>query len=169
MSSIVELLNGLKGTALDLKHIELLKHAYELQEQNIDQLKTNNEALRESTDLLKQNNQRLQEQVEQLETELESEKERALSLENQIPVSDESLDPMQESVLQFISENGGSRILVDDIYRGLSLSASVVGFHLGELVERGMVSKTMQFSTKQTRCSIRQVGRRYLADRGLLK
>lgn len=32
---VIAMLTGLKGTALDLKHIELLKHAYELQDQNI--------------------------------------------------------------------------------------------------------------------------------------
>ncbi len=50
--NIAKILHGLKGQVLDAAHFELLKHAYELQEENIRQLKTNNEALKESQKLL---------------------------------------------------------------------------------------------------------------------
>ena len=50
---IIAILTGLKGKALELRDIEFLKHAYELQEQNIKQLKENNEAVRDALGLAK--------------------------------------------------------------------------------------------------------------------
>lgn len=49
---ISKILGDLKGKVLDAAHFELLKHAYDLQEENIKQLKTNNDALRENNQLL---------------------------------------------------------------------------------------------------------------------
>lgn len=59
---IIKLIDGIKGKVLDASKIDLLKHAYDLQNQNIEQLKTNNEAVRESHGLL-------QKKVEQIEAE----------------------------------------------------------------------------------------------------
>jgi len=51
---IINILGTIKGKVLDASHFDLLKHAYELQHQDIVQLKDNNDALRESNELLKQ-------------------------------------------------------------------------------------------------------------------
>jgi FtsZ-binding cell division protein ZapB len=68
---VIAILTGLKGKALDLRDIELLKHAYELQDQNIKQLKENNDALRDAVAIaqdrvtsLEQENTELQNQVQ---------------------------------------------------------------------------------------------------------
>ncbi|MGH8427648.1 MAG: hypothetical protein ACRES7_06670 [Gammaproteobacteria bacterium] len=51
---IIPILQGIKGKVLDAAHFEMLKHAYELQEENIRQLKNNNEALKESNILIRE-------------------------------------------------------------------------------------------------------------------
>lgn len=51
---IINILGTIKGKVLDASHFDLLKHAYELQDQDIVQLKNNNDALGESNELLKQ-------------------------------------------------------------------------------------------------------------------
>ena len=61
----ISLLSGLKDKVLDAKNFELLKHTYDLQNENIEQLKTSNTAFKES-------NERLQDEVNGLKTENES-------------------------------------------------------------------------------------------------
>jgi len=51
---IINILGTIKGKVLDDSHFDLLKHAYELQDQDIVKLKNNNDALGESNELLKQ-------------------------------------------------------------------------------------------------------------------
>ena len=63
------ILQGLKGKALDVKDVELLKHAYELQDQNLKQLKTNNDALHENVGLMREKTERMQQEIERLTTE----------------------------------------------------------------------------------------------------
>lgn len=66
---IVAILQGLKGKVLDLKDIELLKHTYDLQDQNQKQLKTNNDALRENAELVREKITRLQTEIDRLSAE----------------------------------------------------------------------------------------------------
>ena len=40
---VIAILQTLKGKVLDATHFDMLKHAYELQDQNLKQLKTNND------------------------------------------------------------------------------------------------------------------------------
>ena len=56
---ITSILQGIKGKVLDAAHFDLLKHAYELQEQNISQLKSNNEAIKESNLLIQEKNKHI--------------------------------------------------------------------------------------------------------------
>ena len=68
---IGKLLSSLKGKVLDANHFELLKHAYDLQEQNIVQLKSNNAALKESNDILKEKTSNLAEEIDLIRKENE--------------------------------------------------------------------------------------------------
>jgi len=74
---IIKTLTQIKGKVLDAAHFEILRNAYDLQNQNIDQLKTNNTAFRESNSLLKENNSRLEKETRSL-------KETVSTLEKQI-------------------------------------------------------------------------------------
>lgn len=63
---ILSILQNLKGKVLDAAYFDVLKHAYELQDQNLRQLKGNNEALKESNDLLREKVSRLKGEVTRL-------------------------------------------------------------------------------------------------------
>lgn len=67
---IIKILSDIKGKALDTVHFELLKSAYELQNQNIEQLKNNNEALKENNNLLKEKVQALEKNKSGLEKKI---------------------------------------------------------------------------------------------------
>jgi len=77
MADIIKILSDVKGKVLDVVHFDILKAAYELQNENIEQLKTNNEAFKENNNLLKEKtsvlekeNVVLKQNVSKLETEL---------------------------------------------------------------------------------------------------
>lgn len=56
---ITKILNDIKGKVLDAAHFDMLKRAYDLQQENIAQLKENNELLREANQRLKGENETL--------------------------------------------------------------------------------------------------------------
>lgn len=74
---ITSILQGIKGKVLDAAHFDLLKHAYELQEENINQLKSNNEALKESNVLIRGKLQKAELEKAALEEALASAKAEA--------------------------------------------------------------------------------------------
>ena len=51
---VLSVLNGIKGKVLDAANHDLLRRAYDLQNDNIEQLKSNNDALRESNSMHKE-------------------------------------------------------------------------------------------------------------------
>jgi hypothetical protein len=63
---ISKILSDIKGKALDAAHFDLLKHAYDLQNENIEQLKSNNQALKESNEFLEEKVKRLEKENESL-------------------------------------------------------------------------------------------------------
>jgi hypothetical protein len=85
---ILSILKSLKGKVLDAAHFEMLKHAYELQDQNLKQLKSNNNALKESNDLLKDKVSRLEGEVTRLSevvSDLEKKIPTASTLQGYVP------------------------------------------------------------------------------------
>jgi predicted RNase H-like nuclease (RuvC/YqgF family) len=72
---ILGLLEGAKNRALELRDIEILKHTYELQEDNSKQLKESNQLLRDEVSRLKSNHDELKTQI----TKLQSERDQALA------------------------------------------------------------------------------------------
>jgi FtsZ-binding cell division protein ZapB len=66
------ILAGLKDKMLDLKHIEILRHAFNLQNETIQQLKTSNETFRDRNDFLKEQVTTLQGEVKMLQGKIET-------------------------------------------------------------------------------------------------
>jgi len=62
----MDFLDGLKGAALDQAHIVMIKHAYELQEKNVEQLERNNALLEKEIQRLEPEIKKLQEENENL-------------------------------------------------------------------------------------------------------
>jgi SMC interacting uncharacterized protein involved in chromosome segregation len=66
---ILGILAGIKGKVLDAANFELLRSAYDLQNQNVDQLKSNNAAITENNQLLREQCERLEEEIGRLKAE----------------------------------------------------------------------------------------------------
>ena len=118
--NITEILNSVKGKVLDVAHFDLLKHAYELQEENIKQLKTNNEALKESKDLLLKNIQNLEDENKELRAS-------NAQLKKEIPeVKPDSsfpeLSEVADSILQLYLREDKTEMYNGQIVKGLSSS-----------------------------------------------
>lgn len=69
---IINILTTVKGKVLDATNFDILKHAYELQDENLFQLKTNNEAIKESNALLKEKIQELRDENDSLKKSIDS-------------------------------------------------------------------------------------------------
>jgi len=128
---IASILGSIKGKVLDATHFELLKHAYELQVQNINQLKNNNEALRENNELLQQKvreladqNSRLKEVVEQLRKRLDK---------MHTSTSDEELSEEAQAILDLFVRQDARGFYETQIVQGLPFSRSKVKSGIDEL------------------------------------
>jgi SMC interacting uncharacterized protein involved in chromosome segregation len=66
-----EVLSGLKDKVLDAANFEVLKSAYELQEENNKQLKESNDLLREKVEKLELDNEQLRETNEKYKAQLD--------------------------------------------------------------------------------------------------
>ncbi len=81
----IAILSGLKDKVLDAKNFELLRNAYDLQNDNIEQLKSNNEAIKESNELLR-------ERAKKLEKENQSLQRTVAELRQKVPQLDDSCE-----------------------------------------------------------------------------
>jgi hypothetical protein len=68
---IISMIESMKGKVLDQMQIELIKHTYSLQAENMEQLKTSNELLRAKVEELKRDNLLLYEKVGGLHGEID--------------------------------------------------------------------------------------------------
>ena len=130
---ISKILVDLKGKVLDSAHFDLLKHAYDLQEENIKQLKTNNDALKES-------NQLLQDEVSALKKVKDD-----LASENSIvramfPSDDIGLSEEADYVLKVFLSRDVINVFVKDLLRESGVSIIRTQSGITELQEKGFVS-----------------------------
>lgn len=138
---ILKILDGIKGKVLDAAHFELLKHAYELQENNISQLKTNNAAIKESNELLKEHSKKIEGKAEQLEEELyhlKKQLKQQIETENDVVQLSENATKI---IRKIISED------ITDFYQNaiidvMGISKIAVEAALDELVENGVLKPT---------------------------
>ncbi|MDO9465525.1 MAG: hypothetical protein Q7J67_09555 [bacterium] len=82
MADIIKTLLMLKGKVLDAVNFELLRRAYELQNQNIEQLKNNNEALKESNTLLRDKANRLESENNEFKQNIKNLEKKINSINN---------------------------------------------------------------------------------------
>jgi hypothetical protein len=134
--NIYEILSSVKGKVLDLKDIELLRSAYELQNQVNEQLKVLNSVTGE-------NNKMLTEKVEQLQTEIKTLRSENKQLASQIPPPTPK-EPYVPSgvaleVLQFFRDEDVTEMgedLLDDGFIGRAIEVEA-GMH--ELIFGGFL------------------------------
>lgn len=105
--NISKLLSDLKGKVLDVKHLELLNHAYEIQEKNICQLKTNNSAISDNNNLLKEKIKFLENEIKKLALENKELLAKTLEqddAEEKIILSDSAVKVLQKIIDEDVTE-----------------------------------------------------------------
>lgn len=130
---ISKILVDLKGKVLDAAHFDLLKHAYDLQEENIKQLKTNNNALRES-------NQLLQDEVsvlKKLRDDLANENSVVRAM---FPSDDIDLSEDADYVLKVFLSRDAINVFEKDLLKESGVSIIRTQSGITELQEKGFVS-----------------------------
>ncbi|MHB8666795.1 MAG: hypothetical protein ACYC7B_04650 [Burkholderiales bacterium] len=129
------ILQALKGKVLDASHFDLLKHAYELQDQNLTQLKHNNDALKESNDLLK-------EKTARLEADLAMYQARIAELElAATPSASPDYRPSSSavSILEYCLKHDVTDFLAEEMIQRLPCSKIEVSAGIDELQQQNMV------------------------------
>lgn len=129
---VTAILQAVKGKVLDAAHFELLKHAYELQEENINQLKNNNEAIKESNLLLQEKLKKLEARSAELEEKL-SEAASVIKRLEPPEHKEDSLSDTARSVLALFKSRDVTDMYQNTIVRLVEFSRIEVEAALEEL------------------------------------
>lgn len=169
MVDVMGLLDSLKGKALDLKHIDLLKHAYELQQQNVEQLRTNNDALKESNELLREKVEALKAQVQDWMGRAESADKRATDAEAAAPKATARLEEKPEAVIQALAGLGGASANNRVLAQKLGLHQTECDHYIDTLENANYVYKIYHNSVQGSSVFLAEAGREYAVKNGLLR
>src|SRR6266545_1713648 len=132
---ILAMLAALKDKVLDAGHYEILRHAYELQNGNIEQLKTNNEALKESNGLLKERAAALERDAKALREQLEK-------LKASLPVASSDYQPrgMALKILELYKQSGKTSLYYGEMEQQLGCSEIELSAAIRELKEHRVIA-----------------------------
>jgi DNA-binding transcriptional ArsR family regulator len=169
MSTTLAILGSLKGKVLDVHHIELLKDAYEKQDENIKQLKLNNEAIREQSELIKGQLQDRDARIREFEQEVQELTSKLEAAQGQIPKPPENLDAECEAILQYLAERPHSDIWNDDLASALRKPITMIDHHLDLLEEGDYVYRNYNFHREGSSVSLASRGRAYAVQHDLIK
>ena len=161
---IAPILSSIKDKVLDARHIELLKHAYELQNQNIEQLKSNNEALREKALLLEEKAALLNRENEALKTTINTLESRLAAQ----PKAEELCED-EKKILVYLAKCGQNRPTSQVIAAHVGVSQPRTECYLGRLFESDYLDHSLPFGRRPIGYSIRQKGRDYLLHQNLVR
>lgn len=163
---ITAILSGIKGKILDARHIEMLKHAYELQNQNIEQLKNNNDAIRDSNEHLKERIASLTKENEALMAANAILESRHKALPQDGEVSEDA-----KRILVLLSERDGEEFVTNQIALCLGLSPTKTQYCLDTMLKRKYVSVWCGVGLNgpgERYYSLRDKGRAYLIENGII-
>ncbi len=128
---IISILSSIKGKVFDASHFDLLKDAYDLQNENIEQLKNNNQALKESNQLLeekiarlKQDKQTLRRAIENVTAQLEAARADTMQAE---------VSEVAQGIFQVYRERDIIRLYEAEIFPALQFSRIEVEAAFDEL------------------------------------
>lgn len=127
----LKFLGDIKGKVLDAAHYEKLKHAYELQEKNIEQLNRNNELLQLKLQKLETENEKLRIGNKEYETRLKTYETKA---------SEQSLSKVALQVLNVFRQSDEIRLSFNQIRANISHKDIQIRAAIDELVETGYLS-----------------------------
>lgn len=159
---IINILSSIKGKVLDASHFDLLKHAYDLQNENIEQLKNNNQALKESNQLLEEKIARLEEDNRTLTRSLEN---VTAQLE---PARADTIQPEVSEVAQAILELYRERDIIKlyeaEIFPALQFGRIEVEAAFDEL-EKADILRVVYIVPNQGKCyALTDHGKKYLVQ-----
>ncbi len=155
---IAKLLGGLKDKVLDAGHLELLRSAYDMQNETITQLKNNNEPLREGNDLLREKNEGLVEKIDRLTAD-------NASLREQVPAESTAEveykpSPMPAAILSQFHLQDKPDLWNDELIDLLPNSRIEVLSALSELTENNIAEVGIVAEDGRCRYSLTSEGRR---------
>ncbi|MGD0553135.1 MAG: hypothetical protein ABSB25_10870 [Sedimentisphaerales bacterium] len=159
----ISILKGLKDKVLDAQNFDILKHVYDLQNENLEQLKHNNDALKESNGLLR-------EQVNSLRKENESLKQQVGELSQKVAQNDDnastSFSEAADAILGFYHLEDSTDVLKDSIISALSDHFGTIQIEsaIDELTDANMISLISMNQEGNMRYSLTAQGKKFLAD-----
>ncbi len=159
---VLSILNGVKNKVLDAKNFNILKHAYDLQNENIEQLKSNNEALKESNELF-------QEKVNCLEEENESLKRSVTKLSQRVPQLDHDstssrLSEVALAILDFYRQRDTTKLCKEaEIIPALNFGKIQIESAIDELKKAKMIISSSIRPDYGIMYSLTEQGKKYLA------
>jgi cell division protein FtsB len=158
---LISILNGLKDKVLDAKNFELLKHAYDLQNENIEQLKSNNDALKENNDLLKEQVKDLQKENESLKLRIENLSQKLAQVDYGSEVS--RFSEVAIAILDLYQQHDTTGLWKEsEIIPALSFSTIQVESAIDELKNAKMIRSTL-IGSGGIKYSLTEQGKKYLA------
>ena len=162
----ISLLNGVKNKVLDAKNYELLKHTYDLQNQNIEQLKTSNEGFRED-------NERLREEVNGLKGENESLKQTVAQLTQRVSKLNgggvpSGLPEVAVAILDLYHRLDKTELYKESqIFQNLDFTKIKVESAIDELITAKMIGRPVMYvvGDSDTLYPLTKLGKKYLAEK----
>ena len=158
---VIGVLSSVKDKVLDAAHHDLLKGAYELQNENITQLRSNNEALKESNILLQE---KVTEQKKEIKRLRVSVKELTAKLDALPDVGE--LSEEERKILQFLS-SCEEDVSTEVIAQRLGLSLTRAKYYLEQMRQSDYVY-SQDYTDGRSDYYIAQKGRGYLMQKGLI-
>ena len=135
---ILNILDTVKGKVLDASHFDMLKHAYELQDQNIVQLRDNNDALRKTNELLKQRIKELNDENTILKETIRKYKNKTKSLPRTLLT--DNFSEIAINILELYISNNTKELWEKFIIRSLPFSKIQVQAGLDELCRAELIA-----------------------------
>jgi chromosome segregation ATPase len=158
---ITSILKGIKGKVLDASHFDLLKHAYELQNQNISQLKSNNEAIKESNQLLQEKIRRLENEIATINRSFEKLKTRLEEIEAQKPSFD--LSEVAMDILGLYLKQDATDLYNEQIVSSLPHNRIKVESAIDELSEAKIIDFASGHMDYGNNYHLTEIGKKFLA------
>jgi len=155
------ILNDIRDKVLDAAHFDRLKHAYDLQNDNIEQLSRNNAAFKESNELLVKQVAELQEANDLLTQTVAQLRQRLGQLDDEAAIS--PLSPVALAILHLYQQADSTKLYKEsDILAALSFTRIQIEAAIDELRREDMI-KHSSINQKRGACySLTERAKRYL-------
>ncbi len=162
--NIGTILSDIKGKVLDAAHFDRLKHAYDLQSDNIEQLSRNNAAFKEGNELLLKQVAELKEANDSLTQTVAQLRQRLAKLDDEPTLS--RLSEVALAVLHLYQQADSTRLYKEtDILATLSFTRIQIESAIDELKKADMIKDRSIHPTRGICYSLTERAKRHLAQK----